>query len=108
MELIKRTNIDFLGLRRVAFVVSSILCILGIVCIVMIAMGKANLGIDFAGGASVNLVFAKPVHTDQARKALDAAGFTDAEIQSFTESTKLLVRVKNLKGIAVRDIVGRI
>jgi preprotein translocase subunit SecF len=108
MELIKRTNIDFLGLRRVAFVVSSILAVMGIICVAMIVMGKANLGIDFAGGASANLVFEKPVHIDQARKVLDGAGFPDAELQSFTEGTKLLVRVKNLKNVAVNDVVGRI
>ena len=108
MELIKHTNIDFLGLRRIAFVVSSILCVLGIVCVVMIAMGKANMGIDFAGGASANLVFGKPVQIDQARQIMDGAGFGDAEIQSFTEGTKLLVRVKNLKNVPVNDVVGRI
>jgi preprotein translocase subunit SecF len=108
MEILKKTNIDFLGKRRIAFGVSLTLALLGILCVAMIVMGRANLGIDFSGGASANLVFAKPVHIDQARKVLDGAGFTDAEIQSFTESNKLLVRVKNLKNVAVGDVVGKI
>lgn len=94
MEIIKKTNIDFLGMRKAAFVVSAVFAILGILCIVMIVMGKANLGIDFAGGASANLVLEKPVKMEQAREALDKAGLGGAELQSFTDGSKLLVRTK--------------
>ena len=107
MELIKKTNINFLGLRKIAFGISLVLSSLGIICLVMIALGKANMGIDFVGGASANLVFAKPVDLSKARTALDSAGFRDAEIQSFTDKTKLFVRVKNLN-VPVEDVIGRI
>ena len=107
MELIKKTNINFLGLRKIAFGISLVLSSLGIICLVMIALGRANMGIGFTGGASANLVFAKPVQLEKARAALDAAGFRDAEIQSFTDKTKLFVRVKKLN-IPVEDVVGRI
>jgi preprotein translocase subunit SecF len=107
MELIKKTNINFLGLRRIAFGVSLILSLLGVICLVMIATGRANMGIDFSGGASADLVFAKPVQVNKARAALDAAGFKDAELQSFTDTTKLLVRVKKLN-VPVSDVINRI
>ncbi len=107
MELIKKTNIDFLGLRKIAFGISLVLSSLGIICLVMIALGRANMGIDFVGGASANLVFAKPVQLEKARAALDAAGFRDAEIQSFTDKTKLFVRVKKLN-VPVEQVIGRI
>ncbi|MGA2191985.1 MAG: protein translocase subunit SecF [Nitrospirota bacterium] len=107
MELIKKTNIDFMGGRKIAFGISLVLSTLGIICLVAIATGKANLGIDFAGGASADLVFQKPVKIDEARRALDNAGFRDAEIQSFTGGTKLLVRVKKLN-VPVAEVVGKI
>jgi preprotein translocase subunit SecF len=107
MELIKKTNINFLGLRRIAFGVSLILSLLGVICLVMIATGRANMGIDFSGGASADLVFAKPVQVNKARAALDAAGLKDAELQSFTDTTKLLVRVKKLN-VPVADVINRI
>jgi preprotein translocase subunit SecF len=107
MELIKKTNINFLGLRRIAFGISLILSLLGVICLVMIATGRANMGIDFSGGASADLVFAKPVQVNKARAALDAAGFKDAELQSFTDTTKLLVRVKKLN-VPVSDVINRI
>src|SRR3990172_8013726 len=107
MEIIKRTKIDFMGKRRIAFGVSALLSLLGILCAVMIWMGKANLGIDFAGGASANIEFQKPVQAEDARGALDKAGFTDAEIQMFTGGTRLLVRVKKIN-VPTSEVVDRI
>ena len=108
MEIIKNSNIDFMGKRMIAFGVSAILSLLGIICVISIATGHANLGIDFAGGASADLVFQKPVQMDQARKALDAAGLTGAEIQTLTGGTKLLVRIKEAKNIPIEQMVDRI
>jgi len=107
MEIIKKTNIDFLGLRKGAFGVSVLLAALGIACVVMIATGKANLGIDFSGGASANLVFEKAVRIEDARKALDKAGLGGAELQSFTEGTKMLVRIKG-SDIPTDQVVDKI
>ncbi len=108
MEIIKNSNIDFMGKRMIAFVISSILSLLGIICVISIATGHANLGIDFTGGASADLVFQKPVQMDQARHALDAAGLSGAEIQTFTGGTKLLVRIKEAKNIPIEQVVDRI
>ncbi|HEY3347108.1 MAG TPA: protein translocase subunit SecF [Nitrospirota bacterium] len=107
MELIKKTNIDFLGLRKIAFGISIALSTLGIICLAMIIAGKANMGIDFAGGASANLVFKSPVAIDKARVVLDNAGFKGAEIQSFTDGSKLLVRVKKTD-VPIEQVVDRI
>lgn len=107
MEILKKTNFDFMGKRKAAFGVSAVLAVVGIFCAVMIATGNANLGIDFAGGASANLVFEKPVHIDQARGAMSKAGFSDAEIQAFTGDTKLLVRVKK-SNVPVDQAVDKI
>jgi preprotein translocase subunit SecF len=53
IELIKNTRIDFLGKKYIAFALSGILSILGIIAIVEISRGHANLGIDFAGGTAI-------------------------------------------------------
>ncbi|MDO8445018.1 MAG: protein translocase subunit SecF [Deltaproteobacteria bacterium] len=93
MELIGKTNIDFTGKRNYAFAFSGVLCLLGIVAIVMIGLGKANMGVDFAGGTSVQLKFEGPVVIDQARKTLESNGL-QADLQQFAEGNKLLIRVK--------------
>jgi hypothetical protein len=54
---------------------------LGIIAFVQLIRGQANLGIDFAGGTSVQLKFEKPFQLDRARHALDINGFRDSELQ---------------------------
>lgn len=93
-ELLGKTNIDFIGKRKYAFVLSAALAFLGVITVVQIARGRANTGIDFAGGTAVQLQFEQPVHLDEARALLEREGFPDAELQQFTDGNKLLVRVK--------------
>jgi preprotein translocase subunit SecF len=94
LEILGKTNIDFMGKRWIAFSLSGILTLLGIVAVVQISRGQANLGIDFAGGTAVQLKFDKPIRIDEARKALEANGIVNAELQEFIEENKLLIRVK--------------
>ena len=63
IELIRNPNINFLGKRNIAFLVSGIFAIIGIIAIVRIATGHANLGIDFAGGTAIQLKFEKNIAT---------------------------------------------
>ena len=93
-EILGKTNIDFMGRRKVAFMVSGLFVSVGVLALVQIGWGSANLGIDFAGGTAVQLKFDKPMPIEDARKALAANGLDDAELQEFTQDNKLLVRKK--------------
>ncbi len=94
MELIGKTNINFIKARGYAFILSAVFVSLGLLAFIQLVRGQANLGVDFAGGTSVQLKFEKPFHLDKARQALEANGFKDAELQQFAEGNKLLVQVK--------------
>jgi preprotein translocase subunit SecF len=94
LEILGKTNIDFMGKRQYAFIFSGIMVILGIIGLIQISRGAANLGIDFAGGTAVQLKFDQPIRIDEARKALEANGLGDAELQEFGQDNKLLIRVK--------------
>jgi preprotein translocase subunit SecF len=94
LEILGKTNIDFMGKRYYAFMFSGLMVALGIIALIQIARGQANLGIDFAGGTAVQLKFEQQVRIEEARKALEANGLGDAEIQEFGQENKLLVRVK--------------
>ncbi|MBX3307859.1 MAG: protein translocase subunit SecF [Nitrospira sp.] len=94
LEILGKTNIDFMGKRQFAFLFSGIMVLLGLIALVQIARGAANLGIDFAGGTAVQLKFDQPVRIDEARKVLETNGLGDAELQEFGQDNKLLIRVK--------------
>jgi preprotein translocase subunit SecF len=94
LEILGKTNFDFMGKRKIAFAFSGVMVLLGVIAIVQIARGAANLGIDFAGGTAVQLKFDQAIHIDEARKALESNGVGDAELQEFGQDNKLLVRVK--------------
>jgi len=93
LEILGKTNIDFMGKRHIAFVVSGVLSLLGLVAVVQISRGAANMGIDFAGTA-VQLKFEEPIRIDEARTALESNGLANVELQEFVEENKILVRVK--------------
>lgn len=93
MELIGKTNIDFIGKRNISFVISSIIAILGIIGIIQITRGAANMGIDFTGGTSIQLKFAQPVTIEQARNALAKHNLKEANLQEIKEGNKILIKV---------------
>ena len=97
LEIIKNTRIDFLGKRNIAFIFSGILSLIGLFAMVQIATGKANLGIDFAGGTSVQLKFEKPVKVHDIRVALEGGGIKDFDLQELTGENKILIRAKNIE-----------
>ncbi len=69
MELIKPdTNINFLGRRRYAYVVSAVLIALSLLSIPVV--GTIPLGIDFTGGIMFQVKFTKDVQTKEIREAL--------------------------------------
>ena len=73
-EILGKTNIDFMGKRTISFALSGILAFLGIIAVLQIARGAANLGIDFAGGTAVQLKCDQSIKIDEARRALESNG----------------------------------
>jgi preprotein translocase subunit SecF len=94
MELIGKTKIDFIGLRNISFIISGIIAFVGLIAIVQISRGAANMGIDFSGGTSVQIQFAKPFTTDEVRKALADNGIKEVELQEIKEGNKLLIKMR--------------
>ncbi|OGP80943.1 MAG: protein-export membrane protein SecF [Deltaproteobacteria bacterium RBG_16_64_85] len=93
MELIKNTRIDFMGIRKYAFAFSCVLVLLGLFGVVQIYRGHANLGIDLAGGTSIQLKFGKPVSMDRIRQLLAGAGHGEANLQEVPGENILIIKV---------------
>ena len=93
MELIKNTRIDFMGIRKYAFAFSCVLVLLGLFGVVQIYRGHANLGIDLAGGTSIQRKFGKPVSMDRIRQLLAGAGHGEANLQEVPGENILIIKV---------------
>jgi len=94
IELIKKPNIDFMGKKFYAFALSGLLTLLGVVALVQIWRGHANLGVDFAGGTSVQMRFEQSVSLNDVRAALERAGIKDFDLQDLPTENKVLIRAK--------------
>jgi preprotein translocase subunit SecF len=95
VEILGKTSIDFMGWRYYSFAISLLFVVIGLVAVIQITQGSANLGIDFAGGTAVQLKFQEPMGIDTARNALEANGLGNVELQEFIEERKLLIRIKS-------------
>ncbi|MDH3890812.1 MAG: protein translocase subunit SecF [candidate division Zixibacteria bacterium] len=95
-RIVSDTKIDFIGVRKYAFVISLALVALGIFALSMVITGKANLGIDFAGGTMIIGTFENEVAIDDMRSAI-SADFPAAmitQLSDFEEPNAFIVKVK--------------
>jgi preprotein translocase subunit SecF len=96
-RIVKDTKIDFIGRRKIAYMISGVLVLLGLVSIVMILVGKANLGIDFAGGTMLQGYFESEADIADVRSALGSAGFSGGyitKLEGRINPHTFLIRVK--------------
>jgi preprotein translocase subunit SecF len=103
MQLFKKTNIDFIGMRYYAYAFSGILIGAGLVSLFL--KGGPKLGIDFTGGNLVQLAFKTNVDAKGLRAVLTAAGYGDAEIQGITGRPSYIIRVP--KGASAVDTLAK-
>lgn len=81
MQLIGQTNIDFIGKRKYAYVLSGILVLLGLASLGFIFIGQADLSIDFSGGTLIRGNFEQTITVGDIRSAIAAEGYSEAGIQ---------------------------
>ena len=91
MQLLKNlTTIDFIGLRKIALIVSIALLIAGVYSL---STQGLNYGIDFTGGTKVELIYESDVDVNSLRTTLSNNGYDDAVVQLFGSSNDVLIRV---------------
>lgn len=89
------TNIRFLRYRNIAIAISTLLIIASIaLCVVR----GFNLGIDFVGGQTVRVEFAKPVPIEDVREKISALGLGEPTIQEYGSAREMGIRTPAVKG----------
>jgi len=89
--MFEKLNIDFLGKRKIAYVISGTLMVLGIIS--LIARGLL-FGIDFKGGTEIALQFQDEISISQVRDDLNGIGLGNIEVKTFGDARGVLVRTE--------------
>ena len=95
----KTPEINFMGMRRIASVLSIAMIVIAIAAI---AVRGLNLGLDFTGGTLLEVEYETPVALDSVSAVLTEAGYRDVTVQNFGSETDVLVRMSE----AFRDNLG--
>ena len=85
-NFLQNTHANFIGARKVTYIISGVLIIIGILGVNPHIVGKLNLGIDFTGGRNYIVRFAQPVSTQEVNNSLDKV-FMDAKAQMGDDET---------------------
>jgi len=100
-----KLSIDFMGKRKLALAISSLLIILSIASL---AKNGLNLGIDFTGGYLIEVGYPGDADIESIRNALADNSFKDAQVQNFGTSKDVLIRIAPSSDINKANISDQI
>lgn len=103
MQILKKANINFLGIRKFAFVLSTSLVVLSVIYLFVKA---PNWGIDFTGGSLIHLKVTSETTTGELRKSLEKSGLSGISIQKYRDTGGIIIRVRKM--YAAGDIVNKV
>jgi preprotein translocase subunit SecF len=91
MRIFHHTNIDFMGKRKKMYLLSATIILLGLISLVTKGV---HYGIDFTGGTELVVQFSGRPDVGAVRSMLGTLGFQGAEIKTFGDETRILIRTK--------------
>ena len=96
MQIFRKPNFKFMQYKYLAFALSGILILIGLL---NITMGKGlNYGIDFAGGTLIRLAFKDKVPINDIRQRLSDAGLAGSRIQEIGKTGREYI-IRTLQAI---------
>jgi preprotein translocase subunit SecF len=91
MRLFANANYDFLGRRRIAYLITLAVMLPGLV---ILLLRGVNYSVEFTGGTLMQVQSSQPIDVGSVRNALAARGIEGAEIQSFGSERELVIRAR--------------
>jgi preprotein translocase subunit SecF len=101
----KKTEIDFMGLRRVTAIFSILLFTAAIVSLIIKGL---NFGLDFTGGTQIQITYPQSADLVKVREDLNQAGFKEAIVQSYGTSKEALISIAPEKNLNLQQIQEKV
>ncbi|HEY6437459.1 MAG TPA: protein translocase subunit SecF, partial [Ignavibacteriaceae bacterium] len=79
MRFFENFNYDFLGKRKIAYLISGSLFLLGVIAALIRGF---QFGIDFKGGSEIVLQFEKPINISEVRADVENIGLGVLEVKT--------------------------
>ena len=98
--MLSRTEIDFMGVRRVAAGISALLAV---VSLISLFVNSLNFGLDFTSGTSVRLNYSQTVDLDQVNLTLQQNGYEDVVVVTFGSDRDIRVLLPVDSSVAEQD-----
>jgi len=93
MQFIKPdVNIDFVGKRKIALLVSAVVIVAGLVYMALFGL---NYGIEFKGGTEVRIKFEKPIKINKLRSSIEAL-YRSPNVQTIGNSNEYVIYVNKI------------
>lgn len=91
MRLFVNANYDFLARRRIAYAITAVFLLAGLVAVLVRGV---NYSVEFTGGTLVQIETAQPTDVAALRNALQERGIPNAEIQTFGTDREIAIRAR--------------
>jgi preprotein translocase subunit SecF len=101
----KVPHINFLGARKPAMIMSVVVLLAAVASLYVHGL---NFGVDFTGGVTVQVEYAKSVDLKQVRSDLAAAGFENAVAQNYGTPQDVLIRLQTAQGESDKDAGNKV
>ncbi len=90
-RIFDQLNFDFLGKRKVAYVISTTLLVISLISLLFRGL---ELGIDFKGGSEIAVEFEQPINITEIRDNLSDIGIGNVEVKTFGDASGVLIRTE--------------
>ena len=92
MGLIGKNKFDFVKNRRIAYIISAVIILVGLGSVIFQGF---NFGIDFAGGTLIQINFSEPVSTAEVRRVLGDFNLGQSTIQNLS-GNEFVIRTERI------------
>ncbi len=113
MQFTKTPNLNYMKIKKITFGISGVFASLGVIALILIVLGKANMGVDFSGGSLLQYKASQDFTMEEVRRTFDRNNMDGINLQEVENEHRLIVKIKKSEeevanlGKTVSEILSR-